>query len=69
MDNIDGYLSRLAQKVWPSAIVMRKETGEGFEFRLERDDQEPVGLGTDFRNAKAAIEALRRREEDRRAKP
>ena len=67
---VDGYLSRLAQAVWPDAVVYKIHEGELGRaetrvprFTLERPGVDPLGLGSGFQNAKAAIEALRRQKE------
>ena len=66
MRYVDGYLSRRVQEVWPDAIVYRDEDGDQKRYVLERERAEPLGLGTNFREAKMAIEALRHRKPPRK---
>jgi len=61
MRTVDGYLSKRAQAFWRDAIVYKD--ADGTQYVLERTDAEPIGLGSNFREAKSAIEALRRQEE------
>jgi len=60
MKTVDGYLSRLAQEVYRDAVVYQEEAGGRKRYILERRGEEPVGLGETFRDAKTAVQALRR---------
>ncbi len=63
MRNLDGYLSRKAQEVWPNAIVWKDQVAEVVTFTLERPGVEPLGLGRSFGEAKQSVAALRRQKE------
>ena len=55
MRSLDGHLSRRAQSVWPPALVTHEG---GQDYRLERPDAEPLGLGDSFSAAHRALGAL-----------
>lgn len=57
MRKVEGYLSQQAQLRWPGALVYREEIGT---FTLERPGAEPVSLGESFKDAKRAVQAMRR---------
>lgn len=70
MRHVDGYLSKLAQKTWPTAIVtFGKNTSErdersGYDYQLVIEKgEEPIGLGDNFRSARNAIAAVARTED------
>ena len=58
MRTVEPQLSKIAQRIWPDAIVYTEDAGG--RYVLERAGQEPVGLGKDFREARRSIDALRR---------
>lgn len=60
---IDGYLSRLAQQVDPTALVL--DTAEGWV--LERAGEAPLGLGESFADAGRAVRTWVAAERARRA--
>jgi hypothetical protein len=55
MRTLDGYLSRLAQRASPRALVYHEDRRQ---YVLELPDEEPIILGQQFRDAKRAIEAF-----------
>ncbi|HEY4527621.1 MAG TPA: hypothetical protein VJL09_01085 [Candidatus Paceibacterota bacterium] len=56
MRHIDGYLSRLAQmNLHPSSLIF---VGEDGLWVLEREGQDPVGLGDNFQRAGDGLRAL-----------
>ena len=64
-ERVDGYLSRHAQEIWPTALVMcRVEDGkeEWFITGRKEDSQElpDLGLGDSFGRARDGIRALLR---------
>jgi len=52
---VDGYLSRRAQQLYPGAIVTHDDKRD---YRIERPDAEPLGLGDSFSSAHTALTAL-----------
>ena len=56
---VDGFLSLQAQKAYPDAIVYCQPVESGENWTMERPGQEPLGLGSDFKQARIAIYALR----------
>ena len=70
MARIEGYLSRLAQGEWPSALVIERggrTAQEPDEWILERPGMEDLGLGDNFHAAKQAVHALLAAERQRRS--
>lgn len=59
---IDGYLSNKAQQVDPRAIVACESDGPQEQWLLEIAGRDPVGLGSNFSEARRAILALLRAE-------
>lgn len=56
MRMLDGYLSRRAQaRLDPSSLVYREADDT---YVLERAGHPPLALGTDFGNARQALDAL-----------
>jgi len=64
MRSVHGYLSRRAQVAWPGALVTHDE--QEANWQLERDGQETIGLGQRFLDAKDALQAMQRAEENRK---
>lgn len=72
MKRVDPFLSRKAQAVWPTALVLCEETGERVgpgdrlvseRWTIERrkeggQDLETLDLGPSFRDARQALDAL-----------
>lgn len=58
MKRIDGYLTRKAQAVFPTATVFCDEAGPVQVWTLERAGADPLGLGPSFRAAHGAIIGL-----------
>lgn len=56
MRTIDGYLSRRAQRLYPTATVTHEANTD---YRLERPGVDPVGLGPSHGEASQALDALR----------
>lgn len=73
MREIDGYLSRRAQQIWPGALVYKLDEGNGERWALERpatterSELETVALGTTFGAARQAVDALISAERARRS--
>ncbi len=57
MITVNGYLSRLAQNIWPDAIVSVVDEGNGVTWIL-RHGKEKFGLGGSFHEAKQAVHAI-----------
>lgn len=55
---IDGFLSGKIQNVYPDALIFCVKTGEEEAWTMERQGQEPLGLGINFKQARMAISAL-----------
>ncbi len=58
MKRLDGYLTRKAQAVFPTATVYCDEAGPVQVWTLERGGAETIGLGGSFRSAHGAVVAL-----------
>jgi hypothetical protein len=63
MDRIEGYLSRVAQGLWPDALVICRGDRE---WIIQRNGQPDMGLGDNFGAANQALHALVRAERARR---
>lgn len=65
MRQVDVYLTRKAQAVWPTAMVFKEEipprddVGPRVHFALQRKDEALVDLGGPFGLARQALYALR----------
>ena len=57
MRRIDGYLSRKAQDIEPTALVWCDEFDTEQEWSLESEVFDPVGLGDSFGMARQALTA------------
>lgn len=58
MEHIEGYLSRLAQDVDRTALVVKIVDGNTAErWLLRRQDMPEMGLGASFHEAKQAVHA------------
>lgn len=68
MKKVDGFLSRQAQEVWPTAIVWKEEAeGNGIDrFLLERHGMETILLGNIFKEARAGLLALMASEQSKK---
>jgi hypothetical protein len=55
---VDGYLSRLAQKMFPGALVYCDESGPVEVWSLRWGGKEPLGLGNCFSAAKQSVVAM-----------
>ncbi len=56
---LDDYLTRTAQKAWPSAsVTVRRESDESKDYRLEIPGEDPFLLGTAFGPARALLRAI-----------
>lgn len=70
MKIIEGYLSRLVQKMWRDAIVYKEEREDGsLRYWIERRGQEPLGLGASYQDARSAVDMLRRQRGGDHGKP
>ena len=58
---IDGYLSRIAQTINPTALVM-VNLDQGEEWILRRDKQDDLGLGDNYHLAEQGIRSMIRAE-------
>ena len=55
---LDGYLTRKAQAVFPTALVYCDEAGPLQVWTLERAGEETIGMGSSFNAAHQAVVAL-----------
>lgn len=55
---IDGFLSGKIQYVYPDALIFCEKTGEEETWTMERQGQELLGIGTNFKQARMAISAM-----------
>lgn len=58
MKRLDGFLSRKAQAILPRALVLCDSSGPVEIWVLVAPGHESLDIGSSFRAAKAAIEAL-----------
>ena len=58
MKRVDAYLSRRAKGLYPDAVVYCDDSGAKQVWTCERAGQEPLGLGSSFQEARAAMSVL-----------
>lgn len=56
---VDDYLTRIARKAWPDALVtVRHESDDSKDYQLEVPGEKPFILGTVFGPARAMLRAI-----------
>jgi len=59
MKRIENYLTRLAQEVWPGAVIFEViEKGRPALWTLEGKGSEPIILGQTFAEARQGLDLL-----------